>query len=492
LSFEKLHQAWIQTIKARPIIQSPVRRSNTAPSGLEYHVRTPKGMARYLQTQTTAPDHLKDIFFLDQSKRSISDYSPAVGTNAPSGQGIFLADAADPEDQKRCTAFNAVGNIDELINSDRPAVTVQVTRFNDATLITLSISHIVGDIFAVKDILKGWESSLHGAPPTPWMKLEQDPFAAYGPGGKLAGEKASSDSPPLPPGWRIFNLVDKARFLWRLLWDVGYTRPEKTISSKYVFIPNAELDRLVEEATQDLVAVEERRKRQGEPSPTPLKLSRSNVLYAWIMKNNHAALDPTEISTPVAIVNSRLRPPTGMSPENLPPHHWWNGCYLAALPDIDVGDLMAMPLGELALYVREGTEAGSTPERAQQVISFFLHNTAWKKPTGRLAFWSPPNHVWSGLTDWRIGKLGDVDFTPARLDETQTVTSCGFHTHMSLAGTHRNRWACMGEAAGGTWIQGNISDAEWRLPNGFGRYPLFQRSARKPLSIDEYRAQEPL
>jgi hypothetical protein len=489
LSFEKLHQAWIETIKARPIIQAPVRRSETAPSGLEYLVRTPKGLERHLQAQTTAPDHLKDIFFLDQSKRSISEYSPAVGTSTPSGQGIFIADAADPEDQKRCAAFNAIGNIKELIESGRPALTVQVTRFKDATLITISFSHIVGDIFAIKDVLKSWESSLHGTPPTPWTNLEQDPFAPYAPGGKLAVENADSDSAPMPPGWRIFNIVDKARFMWRALWDICYTRPEKTISTKIVFIPNAELDYLVEQATQDLVAVEERRKEEGAPSPIPLKLSRSNVLYAWIMKNSHAALDPSEISTPVSIVNSRLRPPTGMSLKDLPPHPWWNGCYLAALPDLDVGDILAMPLGELALYVREGTVVGSTPENAQKLLSFLLHNTSFIKPTGRLALWSPPNHVLSGLTDWRVGNLGDVDFTPAQLDETRTVSSCGFHTHMSLAGTHRNRWACMGEAAGGTWITGNISDAEWRLPSGFGRYPYFQRSAKKPLSIDEYRVQ---
>jgi hypothetical protein len=471
-------------------MQARVRRSK-APSGLEYHVLTPEGMARYLQSQTTAPDHLKDFFCLDQSKRSVSEYSPAVRTNAPSGKGIFVADSADPEDEKRCTTFNAIETMDQLLNSDRPILTIQVTRFSDATLITYCFNHLMGDIFTLKDIMKGWESSLHGTPPPPWEKLGTDPFGAYAPGGKLASKDINTSSPALPPGWRLFGLIDKARLISRLLWDMHYTRPEKTISQKYVFIPDAEIDRLVEEAKQDLLALEERLKKQGTPPNSPLKVSRSNVLYAWVMKHNHAALDPSATSSPVAIVGGRGRPPTGMTPnsDDFPPHNWYNASYLAVLGSLKVGDLISMPLGELALHVREGTATGSTPESAQQIISFGLHHGAWKGPaSSKLAFWSPPDHCWSGLTDWRIATIADVDLTPARLDGTaRTVATCGIQTQMATVGSLRNRWACLGDVAGGTWVFGFISDAEWRFPGGFGKYPHFQRPAKKPTSIDEFR-----
>jgi len=156
-----------------------------------------------------------------------------------------------------------------------------------------------------------------------------------------------------------------------------------------------------------------------------------------------------------------------------------------------VGDLMAVPLDELALHVRDGTTIGATPESAQQYLSFGLHHGSWKKPTGKLAFSCPPNHSWSGLTDWRVAKLGDVDFSPARLDGTRAVVTCSIQTHMALAGSHRNRWAYIGEAgvALGLWAW---SDAECRLPSGLGKYPTFQRPAKKPSSIDECRVQEPL
>ncbi|KAJ5875987.1 uncharacterized protein N7529_001571 [Penicillium soppii] len=201
------------------------------------------------------------------------------------------------------------------------------------------------------------------------------------------------------------------------------------------------------------------------------------------------------MTTPLTVISARGRPPAGTVPngDNFPPHNFYNGSYLAALGGLRVGDLMAMPLGELALHVREGTAAGSTPESAQQIFSFGLHNGLWKEPTGKLAFWSPPNHCWSGLTDWRTMPLSGFNLTPARLDGTQKpVATSGIHTHMAMAGSQRDRWAVIGEFGGGTWIMGMVSDDEWQCPSGFGKYPRFQRPAKKPSSIDEYRADQPM
>lgn len=429
---------------------------------------------------------------MDQSKRSFSEYSPALNRSSSGSQGIFIADAAEPEDYKRCTAYNAVTDVKVLLDSDRPVLTMQVTRFSDATLITYSFNHLMGDIFAIKDICTAWQDALNGKPITPWERLDQDPFTEYGPGGKHAGEHANAPSPPLPPGWRIFGLVDKVRFLSRMLWDIKHTRPEKNFSQKYVFIPDAEVHRLVEEAKRDLLVVEEQRKKQGTPPPSPLKVTRSNVIYAWILKHNHEHLDPEQISTPVTVANARGRPPTGFNLKtDTPPHNWWNGSYLASLPSLKVRDLRKMSLGELALHVREGTDIGSTPESARRMLSFGLHNGSWKNPTGKLAFWSPPNHCWSGLTDWRAAGFHQVDFAAARLSGSGPVSVCCLHITMAMAGSQRDRWACVGDFGGGTWVMGMATDAEWRLPTGFGKYPHHQRAAKTATSLDEYSA-EPL
>ena len=463
-------------------MQARLRRSISAPSGLEYHVLTPKGMVKYLERQSRAPDHLKDFFCLEQSHRSITEYCPGlgVGPNVPNQTpGIFVADSADPEDQKRCTAFNGVQNIDELINSDRPVMTIQVTRFSDATLITLSASHIIGDSFTIKAIFKSWESTLHGNIPVPFEQLGRDPFSAYGPGGHLAGDQVESDSPPLPPGWQIYGLFDKARFMSRFLWDCRISRPESSISQKYIFIPDTEAQNLEEQAKRDLIVVEERRKQQGIEAHGPLTVSRSNILYAWILQHNHAPLDPEQRSSPVTIVNARIKPPTGMKArsDDFPSNDWYGAAMVVALPSLKVGQLQAMPLGELALHIREGTKEGSSPENARRWLAFNLHHNLWKKPSGKFAFWSPPNHKWSGLSDWRLVQLQDLDFTPARLDQDNPpVTICGFNSHMVFGSTQRDRWVCLGEAGGGTWLLGFMSDPEWQDPRGFGKYTHLRRA----------------
>ncbi|KAL4746981.1 hypothetical protein BDW72DRAFT_197192 [Aspergillus terricola var. indicus] len=489
LSFDKLQESWYHALQARPILQARLRRSRTAPSGLEYHVFTPKGMAKYLERQKSAPDHLKDFFCLDESHRSITDYCGGfgVGPSAPShSYKVFVADAANPEDEKRCTAFNGVQNLQELLESDRPQITVQVTRFKDATLITFSVSHIIGDLFTMQTLFKSWEAALHGHPLPPFEDLGKDPFTAYGPGGRLAGKGATSSSPPLPPGWRVYGVFDKVRFLYRFLWDCHISRPEKTITPKYVFISDAEVSALQAQAERDLAQLEAKR-RQSNSTGTPLKVSRSNLLFAWLLKQTNTHLGPNEIITPITIVNARARPPTGMADTDFPNHNFYGAALPASLSALRVRELMAMPIGELAFHIREGIIEASSPENTKNLLAFSLNNTLWSKPSGKMALFSPPNHSWAGLTDWRAGKLHDVDFTPARLDGNATgtgadnakVTICGITCHMITAFTQRDRWACMGDAAGGTWFWGAVADKQWSDQRGFGRYPHLHKRASK-------------
>ena len=469
-------------------MQARVRRSNAFPSGLEYHALTPKGMTKYLEQQRNAPDHLKDLFFLDEGHRSITDYLPGLGTgpNAPSQtQGIFVSDAPDPKDQERCTAFNAFTTSEQMLESDRPIGTIQVTRFSDATLVTCSVSHVIGDLFTVKSMFKAWETTLHGKPLTPDEGLDFDPFTVYGPGGQHADHNVMSNSVPLPPGWRVYGALDKARLVSRFLWDCHVSRPEKTISPKYIFIPDAEVKGLQEQAARDLVEVEERRKKEGIRVDGPLKLSRSNVLYAWLLKHNHTNLSPSQVSSPITISNARVSPPAGMraGSSHFPKHEWYGSSAVVALPSMKVGDIMAMSLGELALRVREGTQEGSTPENMRRWFAHALNHTLWKKPSGQVALWCAPDHWISGMSDWRLIRLPDWDATPARLDGSdKPVSSCGVNTHMVCPGTQRNRWVCLGDAAGGVWMAGNASDAEWRDPRGFGKYPHLARRTRNRTS----------
>lgn len=487
LCLDKLRESWYKTLEARPIMQARVRRSRTAPSGLDYHVLTPQGLLKYLDSQRTAPDHLKDFYCLDESHRSITDYCAGfgVGPSAPShSYRTFVSDFADKDDEQRCMAFNGVKTLEEILDSDRPVMTVQVTRFSDATMISLSLSHVIGDLATLKSFFKGWESTLQGTPPPPFEQLGKDPFEAYGPGGELAGKGVHSNNPPLPPGWRVYGILDKLRLVSRILWDSRITRPENTISQKCIFISDAEIKGLVEQAQKDLVALEAKRKKKGIESKRPLTVTKSNVLYAWLLKNNHTHLSPNAWSKPVTIVSTRVRPPTGMKPQDegddFPKSDMYGAAMLTGLPSLRVGKLRSMPLGELALHIKDGIREASTPEYVRRFLAFTLHNALWKAPTGKLALFMPPNENWSGVTDWRLVKFHEIDMTPARVDGTgQQVQVCGFNTHMVTADSQRDRWACLGEAGGGVWFMGVAGEEQWKHPDGFGKYPFVQRRASK-------------
>ncbi|KAL4903339.1 hypothetical protein BDW74DRAFT_186031 [Aspergillus multicolor] len=481
LSFEKLQQAWFGTLRIRPIMQARIRRSTTAPSGLEYHVLTPSAMDKYLQSQQETSDHLKDFFCLDESHRSITDFCAGfgVGPSAPShSYRVFVADSASSADEKRCMAFNAVHSLDQILDGDRPATTIQVTRFRDATLITISLTHLIGDLFTVKAIFKGWESTLHGNPPPPFEGLGQDPFTAYGLGGVLAGHDINPSRPPLPPGWQIYGPMDKARFASRLLWDTKISRPENTIAQKYIYVSEDEARRLEEEAREDLAKLQGHEAGNHLPTAT-----RSNVLYAWLLKNSTTHLAPNEWSAPITIVNTRARPPTGMKPQSqstdhFPAHNWYGAAMATGLPSLKVHQLRSMSLGELALHIKTGIREASTPENTRRFLSYTLQNSLWKRPSGKLALFCPPGHNWSGLTDWRLIQLQDIDFTPARIDEQGKVEICAFSTHMVTAFSQRDRWVCLGEAGGGVWFVGIAADRQWDDPRGFGRYPRLNTRVR--------------
>lgn len=400
-----------------------------------------------------------------------------MNRRAAGAQEIFIADSPDPEDFKRCTNFNAVEKFEDQLTLDRSVLTVQITRFSDATMLTYSFTHVMSDVFALRDLFVAWQDALDGKPITPWEELEQDPFAEYGPGGKFVPENYLSNPPLLPPGWSIYGFFKTIRLVSRFLWDKFYARPEKSLSGRYIFIPDAKLDEMVKQATADLAEIEAERKSEGLVESS-LKLSRSNVIYAWLIKQTHAHLNPEQMSTPVNIVNARGRPPAGTEAKDFPPHNWWNGAYLAAVSGIKVDDIRTWPLGKLALHVRESTAEASTPENARRLISFGLHYGSWKNPTKTIALWTPPDHAISGLTDWRAVQFGKVDFTLARREGAGPVSTCGLHASMILAGSQslRDRWACLGDSGGGTWLLGMFGNAHWSHPEGFGQYEYHQCS----------------
>ncbi|OAA73991.1 Chloramphenicol acetyltransferase-like domain protein [Cordyceps fumosorosea ARSEF 2679] len=501
LSFEKLHSAWITALHARPIMQAPMRECPSAPSGLAYHVRTPTGMAKYLKRQDSLPEHLRDFCCLDESHRSIRSYCPGFGGAAASDDGGVVVISQGPEaaDQKRCAALNAVDGFDQLRRSDRPQTTIQVTRFRDATLVTMSVNHAFGDLVTIKSFLKAWEAALHGREVRPYERVDADPFLGYEPGGELASGGGGLPPPPPPEGWKVYGLLDKARFMRRYLWDHYVQRPERSIEDRRIFLPDEFVAALQEKARYDLTFVQkrldgEKLKPEGEDDGTTTKekkerkklyVSRSDVLYAWLLKHSHAHLPPDQPSTAVTISNGRFRPPAGLpaDPASLADNDLLCGAMAIALPGLTAGRVAALPLGELALHVREGIRARTTPEGVKRWLNFQLAHGRWREPSGAVVAPCEPGDFVTGITDWRAVRLGEVDFSPARLpgEGAAVVKMSAVDGHMVVKSSRRDFYICLGDVEGGVWILGYASREQWRDPRSFGRYETLLREPRSKL-----------
>lgn len=189
------------------------------------------------------------------------------------------------------------------------------------------------------------------------------------------------------------------------------------------------------------------------------------------MKNNHVGLPESSMSTALSIINLKGKPPPGII---LPKHNFFCSALPVPLFPLNIGDIQTMPLGELALHIRQSHQRYLDPEIQRASLRFHLHHVMWTKPSGAIPFFAPPNHRWSGLSDLRALRYFQLDFGGATLDEKKNSTLkaplIAQHVDMSCAMSKRDRWLCLGDSPDGTWFSGFLSKEQWEDPRGFGRY----------------------
>lgn len=464
LSFERLEQSWYELVVAWPLVSARIRADKTGPSGLAYHVPSPRRL-REIQAEAPSLAPTKRQFYcLDESPRPLSSLF-AASQPASERVRVYVASAPLANDERRLTCANATRTHEEYLANDVPLMSVQVTRFAHDTVVTISTSHVVGDGFSIRTVLSAWLDILHGrGPPAPLKDLGMDPFLS------LAREESPDKPPRLPRGFHLFDWKDKARFLTNALYDLYVARPERNMEQRYVFLPSSDVAALLAETSAYLES-----KGAG-------RVNKSDVLYAWLMKNSHAGLPGSWLSTPLTIINARGRLPSGLGP--VPAHDFWGAAFASPLDSLSVGDILAMPLGELALHIRRSVDKQSEEENARASLAFTVYHQQWKDkamPGKPLHFFSPPNHRWSGISDWRGLKLFDLDFGPAVLLQAgeparraPVVTVCA---NMICELSKRDRWVCIGESPQGVWFTGYMSRAQWAHPDGFGRYLFHPRTS---------------
>jgi hypothetical protein len=176
-----------------------------------------------------------------------------------------------PSDEIRCTVKlnpddfyleGAPRSVGELMKRDIPMVQLQLTLFDDATLVGLTTPHVLCDGHGNKEIMRALTCILQGEVVAPLQ--EGDPFEPI---------LNVQGAPELPPYWRVFSIWQTVIFLTCLMWDFICDRETQ---NRELFFPKAEVERLKDEAMEDL------RKEHGEKPD--VWVSSSDVLVAFCLK----------------------------------------------------------------------------------------------------------------------------------------------------------------------------------------------------------------
>lgn len=463
LSLSKLEESWYALVRAWPILAARVRPTQSTPSGLSFFIPTPAKLDELEKRSRTTSNPLeKHIVVLDDSTRSISTYHPIVAQAVHSqldSEQISIGPSPEKKRLNESTCVNACTSWKQLLVTDQAYVTAQATKWSDATSVCIAFSHTLGDAFAVKDIFAAWAKAMRGEVVEGLEGVGVDPF------GKSLPQEAEKEE-KLPLGWKKFGLVEKIKLISHLLWDIQVKRPEKTIKQYYVYIPQSKVDALVAEAKAD---VERIRSASDEKPAREYTVSTFNVLFAWLLQNLHTAnRNPCRHSSVLCVVNAKTRPPTGHIPSDYPQHQLWGGAFGVPLRRLRVRDYATLPLGQVALHIRESLNEQIKPDNIRSNIRMLLRETLWKKPSGEMVWFSPePRDEWCGCTEWRSVKFGEVAF---HAEEGEVVRPVAISTHMEIPMTQRNRWALLGDAGGGVWLSGGMTEKEARWKDGFGRY----------------------
>jgi hypothetical protein len=153
-------------------------------------------------------------------------------------------------------------SLKDLFSHDIPNSALQLTQFDDASIVGLSIPHVLADGHGAKEVARALVRALRGEEVAP-IDPSSDPFA------KFAGQPV----PPPTPGWRLFSFFQMVVFVAGMLWDrLRYPKYEV----REVYVPPKEVERIKRQATEDI------RAELGEQ--TDAWVSTSDALVAFVLK----------------------------------------------------------------------------------------------------------------------------------------------------------------------------------------------------------------
>lgn len=160
------------------------------------------------------------------------------------------------------TPFND-SSIDDLLKQDMPLNHLQITTFDDASIVGLTIPHILCDAHGTSSVIHALCSILDGKPP-PEPLAHFDGFAPFAVNPKTVAA---------PPSWRVLNTWQTSLLYARSIWDWAFGT---ALENRDLFIPESDVARIKAQAMEDI--------REAHGEGTKLWISTSDAILAYCLK----------------------------------------------------------------------------------------------------------------------------------------------------------------------------------------------------------------
>ncbi|PNP47767.1 hypothetical protein THARTR1_10452 [Trichoderma harzianum] len=409
-----------------------LRRAKTG--GLEYH----------LPTEFTEERPLL-LFSSEEHDMCIDDHPGLCNLPKANGEKPMVFEPAAASFRPYTRSPITPEAFEDWLYNDIPQLSIHVVKFQDATIVTLTLLHTLTDMMGLMSFYQAWLATLRG---------EEDqipPFIGYKDKDPLEDLQQGKKPPKyifadrILKGWGFFT------FVFRNMFD-RWWYPHAAV--RYISLPGKFVDKLTASARKELAAAE------GDVDPSETFISDSDVLNAWWTRIIIRNLKPPTNRT-VCITNNfdcrdilakmRLLPSSSIALLG-------NAVYSAPC-FIPAGKLASTtyPLGLLAKQVRNTIKVHRTVEQVQAQDAAYRES---KRQTGHLPLYGDSDMLLCPITNCYRGKLYQMDFSPAVIarGDQKEKANIGQPVFISCTGME-SRWS----SRNGTAIIGKSNSGDWWL-----------------------------
>ena len=312
-----------------------------------------------------------------------------------------------PSIQEGCHTFRSFSvpqdlpnNIEHYLTTDEPLISLRITSFTNATLVSITFPHSALDVMGTADLMKAWSSVLAD-------RLDRIPTVLGAKKDIMESVGTSSDGKSKVP----YVLQDKQikgfsflLFAIRFAWDLIIRR---NIQTRIIFFPATFISQLRQRAQEQLEI--------GSDSKSPPFFSDGDLITAWCSRMVIASRSRKRPAVICNVFDLRRR----LSNIFIPGAAYLQNLILPTSVILPATQVSTASFGRFALHLRQAINEQATDMQARSLMRAFRVSHA---STGLMPIFGSSDSMFIASTNWSKARFfEEINFRPA-------VVSSG-HSH---------------------------------------------------------------